>query len=384
MDNFDKKFKKQIQEDTKIPENINQLFSNFESEVNMKEKLKKEEFKINLKSKIAAIIASLSIISVGGVAFACVVSEDVRTTIKSFFGIVSIEQYEEAKIDTNETIANNGYSLTLENYGIDAETLLLSFNLKTENEIELEYPFLEEPDYYFCDMVKIVNKNQEEYIISNEIIGEEDNKKSTILLDKINNKEYKIYEIYTIDSSKITEDSILYIDFSLENLPENATELVYNKLCEFNFEVPINSEKINNNFKEYLPNNAVITWDSDCSPSDEVSTEEIGQVTAELTKIKNSNILTKLTLQLDGYYHTNTQYTLKIVDENNNIILDRDIEYIIPGVDQDIIIPRIEMNSKIKIIFYEEEYIYNENDETVTKNDIVNATMTVDLIDIAK
>ena len=103
-----------------------------------------------------------------------------------------------------------------------------------------------------------------------------------------------------------------------------------------------------------------------------------------MTKIKNSNILTKLTLQLDGYYHTNTQYTLKIVDENNNIILDRDIEYIIPGVDQDIIIPRIEMNSKIKIIFYEEEYIYNENDETVTKNDIVNATMTVDLIDIAK
>ena len=32
MKNFDNEFRKKIQEDTTIPENINQLFSNFESE----------------------------------------------------------------------------------------------------------------------------------------------------------------------------------------------------------------------------------------------------------------------------------------------------------------------------------------------------------------
>ena len=191
MKDFDKEFRKHIQEDTIIPDNINQLFSNFESEVNMNEKLKKGEFKIKLRNKVAAILATLSIISVGGVAFACAISEDVRTYVKSFLGIVSIEQYKEAKIDTNEVRENNGYSLTLEDYGIDAETLLLSFNLKTEDEIELEYPFMEEPTYFFYDMVKIVNENKDEYVITNEIIHGTDTK-STILLDKINSKEYKI------------------------------------------------------------------------------------------------------------------------------------------------------------------------------------------------
>ena len=64
--------------------------------------------------------------------------------------------------------------------------------------------------------------------------------------------------------------------------------------------------------------------------------------------------------------------------------LNRDIEYIIAGVEQDIIIPRIDMNSKINITFYEEENVYNEKTEMLTKNDIVCATMTLDLADIVK
>ena len=170
-----------------------------------REEMKKGEIKMKIKSKIAAIISAISIVSISGVAFACAISENVRTSVKSFFGIISTEQYEEAKIDTNETQYYNGYSLTLENYGIDAETLLLAFDLKTAKEIDLQYPFIEEPDYFFYDKVKIVNENKEEYVIANEIIGDSNNEKSTILLEKINNKEYKIYEIYSIDSSRITK-----------------------------------------------------------------------------------------------------------------------------------------------------------------------------------
>ena len=257
---------------------------------------------------------------------------------------------------------------------------MLSFDLKTADEIELEYPFIEEPTYYFYDMVKIINENNDEYVLSNEIINGTDNEKSTILLDKINNKEYKIYEIYTIDSSKITENSKLYIDFYLENLPEDAIELVYDRLCEFNLETPINSEKIDNSFKEYSINNMIAAWDSYEFPDG-----EIGQTTIRISKIKNSNILTKLTLDLGGYYHTgDNQYTLKITDENNNTILNRDIEYILPGVEQDIIIPKMDMNSKINITFFEEDYVYNEKTKNYTKTDIGSATITLDLTEIAK
>ena len=55
-----------------------------------------------------------------------------------------------------------------------------------------------------------------------------------------------------------------------------------------------------------------------------------------------------------------------------------------PGVEQDIIIPRINMNSKINIIFYEEEDDYNKETESLTKNDIASATMTLDLAEVVK
>ena len=354
------------------------------------EKLKKEENRkgeigMKIRNKIIAVISALSVISIGGVAFANTMPEEWKNSIKAFFGIISNETYEEIKVETNETKYDNGYSLTLEDYGIDAETLLLSFDLKTEHEIELEYPFGEEPTYFFYNMVKVVDENQNEYEIANEIINGDENAKYTILVDKINSKEYKIYEIYTIDSSKITEKSDLYIHFYLDYLPEDASELIYDRLCEFDLEVPIDSEKIDDSFEEFSIDNAVTTWDS-VIYSYEFPDGEIGQVTAEITKIKNSNILTKLTLDLWGGYHTSpdNNYTLKIIDENNNILLDRDVEYIMPGVEQDIIIPRIDMNTKLNITLYESDYVYNENSAEWEKTDIASGSIILDLSDVVK
>lgn len=361
------------------------------------EKLKNEENKkgeigMKIRSKIVALISALTIISIGGVAFAKTMPEEWKNSIKAFFGIISNETYEEIKVETNEIKYDNGYSLTLENYGIDSETLLISFDLKTNDEIELGDQFvMEEPTYLFYDRVKIVNENQDEYVIAGEIINGEDSAKSTILLNKINSKEYKIYEIYTIDSSKITEKSKLYMKFTLECLPDNPSELIYDTVCEFNLEVPINSEKIDNSFEEFYIDDAVAKWDSVYYNRDYSNGEipqikpEVGQITTEITKIKNSNVLTKLTLELWGYYHTSAMnaYTLKIVDENNNIILDRDIEYLIPGVEQDIIIPKIDMNSKITILLYE-NYVYTENATYENYTDIASGSITLDLADITK
>ena len=61
---FDKLLKKQMQEDKQIPEKINILFSNFESEINMKEKNKNLKF-INY-FKTASIAASIMIVTLFG------------------------------------------------------------------------------------------------------------------------------------------------------------------------------------------------------------------------------------------------------------------------------------------------------------------------------
>ena len=69
---FDKMLKKQVQEDKYIPEKINQLFSNFESEVNMKENKKKYNgLKIGNYFRKASI-AACSILAVffGGCTYA--------------------------------------------------------------------------------------------------------------------------------------------------------------------------------------------------------------------------------------------------------------------------------------------------------------------------
>ena len=86
-----------------------------------KEDLKKETINMKIRKKIIGIISALSIFSVGGVVFAVTMPEEWKNSIKEFFGIISNEYYEEAKIETNETRYSNGYSLTLENYGIDKE-----------------------------------------------------------------------------------------------------------------------------------------------------------------------------------------------------------------------------------------------------------------------
>ena len=53
------------------------------------------------------------------------------------------------------------------------------------NEIKLEYPFYEEPNYYFYDIVKIVSENQDEYVITNDDVDDM-NEREQIELDEFN------------------------------------------------------------------------------------------------------------------------------------------------------------------------------------------------------
>ena len=78
------------------------------------EKLKKEENRkgemgMKIRNKIIAVISALSVISIGGVAFANTMPEEWKNSIKAFFGIISNETYEEIKVETNETKYDNGY-----------------------------------------------------------------------------------------------------------------------------------------------------------------------------------------------------------------------------------------------------------------------------------
>lgn len=299
------------------------------------------------------------------------------------------QKYEENKIDINESQTSNGYELVLENYGLDKDTLIMTFDLKSEEELEIEYPFIEEADIYFYESIKIIDENNQ-YDISNNNI--------TKIVEKISNTEYKICELYKIDGTEITENSKLDIKFYLEKLLEGKNGLDYETLGDWNFNIAINNEKLNLNFEEFDVINKETTLET-ISKTDVNKFMDAngnyfhGDATVKVLKLKNSNIVTKLSVLLDGFYRSNNNYTIEILDNNNNVILDKDIQYIVGGCIQDIIIRNIDMNSKIKINIYQKGYDFDyestmekyghipEIEETVVAIGSLEIDLSKDLID---
>lgn len=235
------------------------------------------------------------------------------------------QKYEENKIDANQSKNSNGYELTLANYAIDKDTLIINFNLKSNEEISLEYPFTDNSNVDFDNLIKIIDADKQ-YSVS----GADMN----FMIEKINNKEYNILEICKIDSSKVSENNKLDIDFTL-NSKDN-----FSKLANWNFKVELNNQKNNLDFEEYDVINKQTTFDN---------------TNINLLKIKNSNMATKLTFYLDDIGDSNSLYTVEVLDENDNIILNKDIEYLnFVGI-QDVIIKKVELNSKLKVNIYKEE-----------------------------
>lgn len=338
-----------------------------------REEVKSESTKTKLKRKIISIISALSIFSVGGVVFAVTMPEEWKTSIKEFFGIISTENYEEIKIKKDETKFSNGYSLTLENYGIDAESLLISYDLKTAKEITLTYPFQEEADNYYYNNIKIIDKDTNKILFTNNAEDSSEEPKNTILINKINDTEYKIYEIYQLNSKNISNNSELSIDFNLMELQENAQGLVYDSLANFKFEYPIEKANINYDYQEYDIKNKKLKMKSKTIVSfDDETAKKIlyGTVDLKISKIKNTDLTTKIHVTLGGDYHSNTYYTISIADKDNNLILDKDIQYLFGGTSQDIIIPKVDMSSQLKITLYEEQKVGMNSTKVLEKESI--------------
>ena len=268
------------------------------------------------------------------------------------------ERYEQSKINVNETKIYDDYTLTLEDYGLDKENLIICFDLKSKNDLNIDYPFIEEPDIYFYENINIMDNNYQYAVLGDDIRR---------IVEKVNNREYKIIEICKIDGNKITENSKLDVNFTLERMFSGYNGLEYEKLGDWNFNLLIDNEKLNFEYEEYNIINKETTIK-------DISKNSVGkgvdldgnyfynEAILSALKIKNSNILTKLTVVLSGGYHTNTQYTIEILDENNNIILNRDMQYLVGGIN-DIVFKKIDMNSKIKINVYEEGYDFNYDED---------------------
>ena len=179
------------------------------------------------------------------------------------------------------------------------------------------------------------------------------NENITKIIDKMNSREYKLYYICKFDSSKITENSILQINTTFEESFEGIKGYDYKTLGKWNFEIPISKEKISEEYEEYDILNGDISYQS----------TEDRYPAATMLQLKNSKICTKLTILLKEYgTEPGLRYTIKILDNNGNVILPKDMQFLIGGTNSEIIMKNLDMNSVLTIYLYE-EYLYKDGDK---------------------
>jgi len=278
--------------------------------------------------KVAAAIMLVSLIA-GNTYIYATYDTNIFSWILGKIGIV--EEYDKTKKDVNVTKESNQNSLTIIDYGIDKDTLIVGYNLKLKNN----------QDFFkkLCDTTTISNGKE---VFS---IGQNG---SVELFNKISDTEYVVYKLYEIDADKLASSNELKTDIILYEYLYEGEEKV---LANWSFNIEIQKDK-NLMYEEFVAENksAILEGRGPVGPDYPI---------INLLEVKKSDITTKLTFLFNGYT-TEPGITcyVEVLDETGNILLENNLEYLMGGVPTDIIFKKIDFNSKIKVNFYEtDEYL---------------------------
>lgn len=128
---FDKLLKKQMQDDKKIPEKIDLLFSNFESEVNMKEKNRNLKFINYLRT--ASIAASVMVVTLfGGCTYAHINgNKTIISPLLTKLGINS--KYEKNATEFNDKVTQKNVTIKMLNGALDDTSLIVGYEIEIKN-----------------------------------------------------------------------------------------------------------------------------------------------------------------------------------------------------------------------------------------------------------
>lgn len=227
-------------------------------------------------------------------------------------------------IDVNDTQTGEKASLTLENYGFDEDTLIIGYKLKIKNSEESVINNL-------FDSSRIVD--------GDEIYGLE--RAYSMTLDKINDTEYEVIASYNFDTSKISDDAIFETKVFLPRYLD-----VGENIEEWEFEIPLDMSKKALNYQEYsVENKKVVLQEKESIEND----ENYFYTSASLLQVKKSDMATKLVFILEGYSTAGEIYTVEILDENGEILLENNVQKLFGGVPTEIICRKLDFNSKITI-----------------------------------
>ena len=230
-DKFDKLLKKQMQEDVYMPEKINQLFSNFESEVNMEEKNKKLKTSNYIK-RVSIAACSILVMFFGGCTYAHV--NGTETFISPLLKNIGINsKYEENATKFDDEVNKSQVKIKLLDGAMDETTLIVGYRIEIPN-INPDAWIEVEGQYKINDLsVNPINKS----------------------IDKESDTSFIYYQIFDVNEIKIDDTKNIKINAELKTIREytevediDSAYAEYGKTYEdtWNFEEKINVSKLEN------------------------------------------------------------------------------------------------------------------------------------------
>ena len=192
---FDKLLKKQMQEDKSIPENINQLFSNFESEVNMKENKKSNVITFFKNASVAA--CTTIVLTFGGCTYAHI--NGIETIISPLLRNLGINnKYEENATEFNDEVEKNNITVKLLD-GVMDDTMLIIGSKISVPEINPDAWIEVNGEYKINDLsVKPIN----------------------FTIDRLSDTEFVYYQVFDASEIKIKNKQNIIIDAKIFEIKE--------------------------------------------------------------------------------------------------------------------------------------------------------------------
>ena len=332
---FDRLLKKQIQEDKYMPEKINQLFSNFESEVNMKENEKKySKLKIGDYFKRVSIAAcSIMVMFFGGCTYAHVNgTETVISPLLRKLGINS--KYEENATKFDSEVTSDNITIKLLDGAMDDTTFIVGYEINVPSIDSTQW--IEIEGNYKINDINVAPLNTS--------------------IDRTSDTTFVYYQIYDMNEIKLDNSKNIKINANINCIKEyteyedmDSAYAEYGKAFENNW-----------NFEEYidmknLENSKVYSFEN--PPSYEIAKGLKISVTEFITG-SYTNIL-KIQTDKTDYNGDSIEKYYKLLDENNKEIVmcvEEERQYDERKYNDRIITEKINRNSKFTIEVYSKIY----------------------------
>ena len=328
---FDKLLKNQMQEDKHIPKKINQLFSNFESEINMQEdKEKNRSLKFSNYLRIASIAAcTMLIIFAGGCTYAHV--NGIETIISPLLRNLGINsKYKENATPFNDEITKKEIKIKMLDGTIDDTTFIVGYEIEIANN---------NPDAW----IEINGKYKINGINVNPI---------NTTIDKLSNTLYIYYQVFDVNEVKIDNTENVKINANIYEIKEyiedetlDSAYAVYGEIFtdEWSLEETIAVKNLETS-KVYEFTN----------PKNYEIIENVNLSVTEFIEGSYTNIL-KIRTDKTNYNGNSFEKYYKILDEQNKEIAmfsEEEKQYDNIVYNDRLIIENINKNSKISVEVY--------------------------------